>query len=197
MAQQKAQHFAEIAELFVGFLERLAIKTATIATKAEAEAIEKANSGSGPEENEIRGVDTAAEAKAVAEHVKAIAMKLIDVKVKAKAAAKAEGLATTLREREEATKATANAVREAQNATETANKVKIYVQSKTGLSWFCLFMKDIFSEFDNYEDYVTQRWIQRAKEVLEEALIAAKPNAIFAKIVVQGIERVYDMFDNE
>lgn len=196
MAQQKAQHFAEIAELFVGFLERLSKKTATIATKAEAEANEIANSGSGPEENEIRRVDTAAEAKAVAEHVRAIATKLIDVKVKAKAAAKL-GLATTLGEREEAIKATANAVREAQNATETANKYEICVESKVRDTFYCFFMKNIFSYFDYYDDYHVQQTIQLTKEALEDALNAAKPNAIFAKIVVKGIECVYDIFDNE
>ena len=198
MAQQKAQHFAEIAELFVGFLERLAIKTATIASKAaEAEATEIANSDSGPEENEIRGVYTAAEANAVAEHVRAIAMKLIDVKVKAKAAAKAEGLATTLGEREEATEATANVVREAQNATETANKYEIYVKSKIRQESFRFFMQEMFSDFYIYDDYTTQQSIHAAKEALEEALNAAKPNAIFAIIVEQGIELVYDIFDNE
>ena len=197
MTQQKAKHLLEIAEQFAGYLERLATKTATIATKAEAEAKEIAHSDSAPEENKIRGVDTAAEAKAVTEHVRAIAAKLIDAKVKAKAAAEAEGIATTVEEKKAATETTANAVQEAQNATEKANKDKIYVKSKIRDNSFCFFMQKIFTEFDNYDDYTTQQWIQGVKEALEEALNAAKPNAIFAKIVVQGIEHVYDIFDNE
>lgn len=197
MTQQKAKHLAEIAELFAGYLERLEIKTATIATKAEAEDKEIANSDSAPEENTVRGVDTAAEAKVVAEHVKAIAAKLIDAKVKAKAAAKAEGLATTLEERKAVTIITANAVREAQNATKIANADKIFAYSQIRNKTFCVIWKDLFSQFDDYDDFIAQQWIQSAKEILKETLNAAKPNTIFAKIVVQGIERVYDIFDSE
>lgn len=197
MKQHKAKHLAEIAELFAVYIERLAIKTATIATKAEAEAKEIANSDSAPEETKIRGVDTAAEAKAVAEHVRAIKAKLLDAKVKAKAAAIAEGLATTLEEKEEATKATANAVREAQHATKIANADKIFAQSQNRNRLFLVIMKDLFSRFDDYDDFIAQQWIQSAKEILKETLNAAKPNTILAKIVVQGIERVYDIFDSE
>ena len=197
MKQQKAKHLAEIAELFAVYIERLAIKTATIATKAEAEAKEIANSDSAPEETKIRGVDTAAEAKAVAEHVRAIKAKLLDAKVKAKAAAKAEGLATTLEEKEEATKATANAVREAQHATKIANADKIFAQSQNRNKMFLVIMKDLFSRFDDYDNFIAQQWIQSAKKILKETLNAAKPNTILAKIVVQGIERVYDIFDSE
>ena len=197
MKQQKAKHLAEIAELFAVYIERLAIKTATIATKAEAEAKEIANSDSAPEEAKIRGVDTAAEAKAVAEHVRAIKAKLLDAKVKAKAAAKAEGLATTLEEKEEATKATANAVREAQHATKIANADKIFAQSQNRNKMFLVIMKDLFSRFDDYDDFIAQQWIQSAKKILKETLNAEKPNTILAKIAVQGIERVYDIFDSE
>ena len=196
MKQQKAKHLAEIAELFAVYIERLAIKTATIATKAEAEAKEIANSNSAPEENKTRE-DIAAEAKVVAEHVKTIALKFRDAKVKAKAAAEAGKIATTIEERKATTETTENAVQEAQNATETANEVRIFARNQIGINYYFFFMKDFFSQFDNYDDFKTQAFMQSRKEILKEALNLAKPNLIFAKITVQGIERVYDIFDNE
>ena len=117
--------------------------------------------------------------------------------MKAKAAAKAEGLATTLEEKEEATKATANAVREAQHATKIANADKIFAQSQNRNKMFLVIMKDLFSRFDDYDDFIAQQWIQSAKKILKETLNAEKPNTILAKIAVQGIERVYDIFDSE
>lgn len=196
MTQQKAKHFAEIAEIFAEYLERLAIKTATIATKAEAEAKEIANSNSAPEENKTRE-DIAAEAKVVAEHVKTIALKFRDAQVKAKAAAEAGKIATTIEERKATTETLENAVQEAQNATETENEVRIFARNQIGNIDHFFFLKHFFSQFDNYADNKTQAFIQSRKEVLKEALNLAKPNLIFAKITVQGIERVYDIFDNE